>query len=149
MTNPHRNRVYCDEECSRKARNRRVREMGAANPMPPADYRELPSESAIVSRAQPIGPRSGVYFLVDSSLREVVYVGQTTNLFLRLGAHLSEGEISFDSCYWIPFRRRVLNDAEGHFIAALNPPLNKTLPRVTRSVASLLAEMKKKVANDD
>lgn len=62
---------------------------------------------------------TGVYFLVDGD--EIVYVGQTADLEVRIAMHLEAGLKRFDRAFWIELPADQLDAHEGAFIRALNP----------------------------
>lgn len=57
---------------------------------------------------------------------EIVYVGQTVNLPLRLTQHAKTKD--FDSYWSTPVHRSEMSSAEAAYIVALNPRLNTTIP---------------------
>jgi hypothetical protein len=63
-----------------------------------------------------------VYFLIKG--REVVYVGQSTNLISRIGTHLTEKAGEFNRVLYMFVPIPSLIDVETQFIRALNPRLN-------------------------
>jgi hypothetical protein len=67
---------------------------------------------------------AGVYFLCLGD--EVVYVGQSINIFARIGSHRADKV--FDRAYWIPVPQSNLNAVEGTFIDLLKPRLNGAGP---------------------
>jgi len=62
----------------------------------------------------------GVYFLIKD--REIVYVGQSVDVFLRVSQHRSIKE--FDSFSYIHVEREHLSAIERHFIDSFDPKLN-------------------------
>jgi hypothetical protein len=69
-----------------------------------------------------------VYFLTDSELR-IVYVGQTTDLPLRISNHRRDKR--FARVFYLPLERGELTLIERAFIVALLPVLNSSV-RFTR-----------------
>ena len=63
---------------------------------------------------------SGVYFLFSGN--ELVYIGQTRNLYHRLAAHIKEKQ--FDTFEFIEVDGIVLNSMEATLIDYFKPPLN-------------------------
>jgi hypothetical protein len=61
-----------------------------------------------------------VYFLMSGD--EVVYVGQTTNLYARIGGH-REDKV-WDRILFLPTPRKDLDATERHWIATLRPKYN-------------------------
>lgn len=83
-------------------------------------------ESAIVSAAQPINPgpsTCGIYFLVEDT--EIVYIGQSTDVFTRVLTHRREGYKAFDKCCWVPVPRDELDAVESALIALFKPRHNR------------------------
>lgn len=62
----------------------------------------------------------GVYFLFDKGV--LVYVGETDNLFRRIGQHIAEGKKQFDSFEIYPCADR--KRLEGFLIRTLSPKYN-------------------------
>lgn len=65
-----------------------------------------------------------VYFLCHEN--EVVYVGQSRNVLLRIQAHDDDPDKIFDRAYMIRIPESELLKVEGHFIHLLNPTYNRT-----------------------
>lgn len=63
-----------------------------------------------------------VYFLVSNG--SVVYVGQSTNLFMRINSH--KANKAFDRVLYLPCTKESLNTVEAAFIRNLKPVLNLT-----------------------
>jgi hypothetical protein len=63
---------------------------------------------------------AAVYFLIADG--EVVYVGQTVNLYARIGSH-REDKI-WDRVLFLPVPREDLDETERRWIARLNPKYN-------------------------
>lgn len=78
----------------------------------------------ILDAAIPIGTQIGVYFLIKDD--EVVYVGQSTEILRRIGAHKKDGK-DFDSFAFIECGKADLNRIETKYITALVPELNYSL----------------------
>lgn len=66
----------------------------------------------------------GIYFL--KKLDEIIYIGKTTTLFVRMAAH-DKGEADWDEVVFYPTEIRHLAALEKEMIAKYNPPLNKKL----------------------
>jgi hypothetical protein len=62
----------------------------------------------------------GVYFLIKND--EIVYVGQSVNIYIRIREHKS---FDFDKVFILPYDVEFLNDAEKYFIDKFSPVLNK------------------------
>jgi len=80
----------------------------------------LLNEEEIVAGKMDLPVRSGVYFLIRHF--EVVYVGQSINVFGRIGQHAASKE--FDSFSFIPAHPLELDVLESLYIHTLHPPLN-------------------------
>ncbi|MBN2118549.1 MAG: GIY-YIG nuclease family protein [Anaerolineales bacterium] len=65
-----------------------------------------------------------VYFLMHRD--RVVYVGRTSNLYLRIGNHLREKQGMFTGIQYIHCGQRESERLERRYIKKYNPPLNKT-----------------------
>lgn len=76
---------------------------------------------------QPAKKIVAIYFLWHKG--KVVYVGQTVNLFHRLGVHLS-GDKLFDEYSYLECDKSELNKLEAGYIVELNPVYNTSLPNV-------------------
>lgn len=77
----------------------------------------LPVEE-IIKGAIPFNIASGVYFLVQNE--EVVYVGQSVNIYLRITQH----GIKFDKYAFVPCPVNLLDRLESFYIHVLRPRLN-------------------------
>lgn len=78
----------------------------------------------ILDAAMPTGTGMGVYFLIKSN--EVVYVGQSVDVYGRLSKHKADGK-DFDSFAFIQCEKKMMNDLESIYISALVPYLNSAL----------------------
>lgn len=67
----------------------------------------------------------GIYFLIKEG--EVVYVGQTINMFLRIGEHASS-EKDYDEVVCVPVNEDELSFYENEYIASLKPKYNLMMP---------------------
>ncbi len=65
-----------------------------------------------------------IYFLMDGS--EIVYVGQSINIYSRLGGHFTTDK-KFDRFSWV-CTSRPLNEAEADYIIKFNPKYNVGFP---------------------
>jgi hypothetical protein len=65
---------------------------------------------------------SGVYFLCHND--EVVYIGQSVNVFSRVGSHA--GQKTFSYAFFVPVAKSDLTFVELSLIQALKPKYNKT-----------------------
>lgn len=74
----------------------------------------------IVKASLPFKKICGVYFLIKDG--SVVYVGQSVDIFSRLGSH--ENFLSFDSYAFIECVKCQLDLIESLYIHTLSPPLN-------------------------
>lgn len=103
----------------------------------------------ILSRAIAWYNKPCIYFLIKN--KEIVYVGQTTNLFNRLGHHQQKHintttkvmhsqikksrTIDFDSFSYIECDKNDLDRLEGFYIFALLPKLNRANTKYTEFVS--------------
>lgn len=83
--------------------------------VPPAPLRHIYHLQWVAAKT----PFPGVYFLVAHG--EVVYVGQSTNVYARIGAHTDK---FFQDVFWFPVPVSELDAVEGAFIRLLRPALN-------------------------
>ncbi len=81
----------------------------------------------------PVLLQAGVYFLIHKET--ITYVGQSSNIQLRMGQHRSDPTKVFDSYAWIPVKGRLNRlKVEAEYIAYIKTckqPINlqnKTLP---------------------
>lgn len=81
----------------------------------------------VLEAAVPMGQNCGVYFLIHK--RQVMYVGQSINIFNRLAKHVRSGSV-FDSYALISCRPYMLDYLEALYINAFFPPLNTSTPVV-------------------
>lgn len=90
------------------------------------DWRDEPERwrkaAIMLTFAVPIQPSPGVYFLTLG--REVVYVGQSTDVASRLAGHRSK---KYDRAVMIQLPREQLFEWEAVYIRLLRPPLNRML----------------------
>lgn len=78
----------------------------------------------VLDAAMPVGTAMGIYFLIKAN--EVVYVGQSVDVFKRLSRHKSDGK-DFDSFAFIQCEKHLLNDLESLYISAFVPFMNSSL----------------------
>jgi hypothetical protein len=76
----------------------------------------------IVRQATSIAHQCGIYFLVQSG--RVMYVGQSIHVARRIAEHASDTSHPFEAFHFVPVARELLDDTEGAYIAALQPPWN-------------------------
>lgn len=81
----------------------------------------LKTEKEIVEGKMPLESLSGVYFLIDDQ-DEVVYVGQSVNVFSRIAAHAQTKD--FRCVSYIPCSLSQLDALESHYINKFKPKLN-------------------------
>ena len=80
----------------------------------------LLSEAEIVSRSDPWGRVSGVYFLIQD--QKIVYVGQSLCIFSRIDQH--ERVKKFNRFAYIPCEKLLLDPLESLYIHYFRPSLN-------------------------
>lgn len=68
----------------------------------------------------------GIYFLLLRG--EVIYIGKTTTLFVRMAAH-DKGQIEFDTIWFMPLDPVDIDDYECEFIARYQPRENINLTK--------------------
>lgn len=72
----------------------------------------------------------GIYFLKRNGA--ILYVGKTTNFFVRMAAH-DKGNIPFDDVTFIPMNESDLDLFEREYILKFDPEYNSHLSKNTRS----------------
>lgn len=77
----------------------------------------------INNRAIPIKAVIGIYFLLSGS--EVIYIGQSINLIERIGNHLRNSNMSFDSYSFVEANESDLNELELKYIKKYRPRMNQ------------------------
>ena len=87
------------------------------------DNYKLPYPEHILKKAKPINSWGGVYFLIKES--DIVYVGQSVNVFSRLQQHMSEKD--FDKFTYLPLPKLYFDKVESFYIHMLRPKLNGKL----------------------
>lgn len=85
----------------------------------------------VLDAALPYGKGSGIYFLIKD--KEVIYVGQSTDVFHRMARHRRDNR-EFDSFAYIQCEKDQLDDLEAKYIAAFVPPLNLSLGRIPKGL---------------
>ena len=66
-----------------------------------------------------------IYFLIDDD--EIVYVGQSVNIYFRFMCHGISGKI-FNRISWIDIGDADLDETEADYIIKFNPKYNNSLP---------------------
>lgn len=84
------------------------------------DARGLLLDRAGVASLPRLAPGCGVYFLFSGD--EIVYVGQSVNVFARVAGHFVYK--SFDSFAFVPCRHDQRLALESHYIKLFSPALN-------------------------
>lgn len=95
---------------------------------PKKDFDTVPQELAMIAnslipiclQSSETAGMSGVYFLCHE--KKVVYVGQSKNVFGRVGAHL--GNKTFDCVWFVRVPQSDLDYVEGELIHVLKPKYN-------------------------
>lgn len=102
-----------------------VRKRGAPTPrkIPFYDPSKLLTEQQIVERSVKGKSVSAVYFLIRNG--RVVYVGQSVNVYARIGDHAVYKD--FDSYFILPMPQEMLVAEEAKYIHHFKPVENKTL----------------------
>ena len=77
----------------------------------------------------------GVYFLIKED--EVVYVGQSEDVPVRIRSHKHGGLIEFDHVYYLHVNPENLVEVEKHYIRLLKPKRNR------RSISQLFTKKQK------
>ena len=66
----------------------------------------------------------GVYFLFDGD--EMVYIGQSRDILLRLRVHEADATKPFDRWAYVDVPEKDLMDVEARYIRMFQPPYNRT-----------------------
>lgn len=88
----------------------------------PQDVSPLKSKAAILAAAREATLFPAVYFLIKDG--EIMYVGETTNIFWRIASHLLVRQ--FDSFSYIPCKKERLRKLEARYIQEFQPVWNYT-----------------------
>ena len=83
---------------------------------------DLVSRQELIRNKIPMLPTIGVYFLIEKD--EIVYVGQSVNVFARVSHHYQDGEKVFDSFCYISCEKEELNILESLYILIFQPRCN-------------------------
>jgi len=67
-------------------------------------------------------PSQGVYFLIQS--KEIVYIGQTTNILRRINSHIRKRKFHFDRYAFISLPKESLEATEKLYIKKFRPKYN-------------------------
>lgn len=87
---------------------------------------------------------SGIYFLCNDL--EVLYVGQSTNIYARIGQHIADDKKEFDKAFFILVPSDRLNDIEGALIKYLQPIYNGS--RKTKTIEPYFENIAKQILNN-
>lgn len=90
----------------------------------PAVNKNAPKELAHVC-VEEMHIGSGVYFLTEN--QNIVYVGQSKNIPLRIASHIADKQKKFDSVFYLKLPKNDLLDVESEWISSLRPKYNKTI----------------------
>lgn len=94
----------------------------------------LLSQETLIQQAKSNLSICGIYFLIKDN--EIVYIGQSTNIFARLSGH---GNKDFDSVTFVPCEKSELNIMESLYILAYRPKLNGMAGRNQDRISSPLS----------
>lgn len=86
------------------------------------DEMGLFDKSTIIRATRAITPICGIYFLTHE--KEIVYVGQSKDILLRLSLHMKQGTKEFTGFCVVEAPEERLNSLEAMYIAKFNPPCN-------------------------
>jgi hypothetical protein len=93
---------------------------------------EIPHDmEEVLEAAIPYRHGTGIYFLIKD--KEVVYVGQSTDVFHRMARHRRDSR-DFDSFAYIECEKEKLDELEAAYITAFVPLLNLSLGKMPKSV---------------
>ena len=82
----------------------------------------LPTAEEIAAASFDITVCQGIYFLLKRGA--VVYIGQSANVFTRIGQHMRDAVKLFDAVSYIPCEAALLDSMETLLINVYKPPLN-------------------------
>jgi len=85
----------------------------------------LKSKTEILKGATPINSLSGIYFLMSNN--EIVYVGQSKNIYARIHSHSTSKK--FDSVSWVLCDATERSAMETAYIMLYEPKLNGRIPQ--------------------
>lgn len=85
----------------------------------------------VLEAALPYRSGTGIYFLIKD--KEVIYVGQSLDVFHRMARHRRDSR-EFDSFAYIECEKERLDELESQYIAAFVPPLNLSLGRMPKGL---------------
>ena len=88
---------------------------------------KLPKEAVELLTKPSLPEASCVYFLMHQG--QCVYVGQTTNLRVRIADHYREAAKEFDGIFFLSVPNDLRLSSEREWIAKLNPKYNGTVGR--------------------
>lgn len=91
---------------------------------------ELLTRNEILTIVNNVSKQRGIYFLIY--LGEIVYIGQSENIFKRIAEHMKSKE--FDG-YAFEETNDNLNELEVDYILKLQPKLNSSLPSNSRFIS--------------
>jgi hypothetical protein len=103
-------------------------------PPPPKSYELLELDQIAAGAIVRQKRTPGIYFLLDEG--QVVYVGQSINLWARLYDHVCKGKMQFDRYFTLTCKRSELTPLESRYIRKFQPKYNK-MPRWDRSEVPL------------
>lgn len=84
-------------------------------------------EPRIIHSTEALSELRGVYFLLLGP--QIVYIGQATNVIVRIEIHQREGKKEFDRFFWVPVPdHENLTKVEAEYIWQFNPVYNEVLP---------------------
>lgn len=111
--------VARQKEYTEKAKKEAVRE--AVFQLPEILRQIISGAVVLYDITQMTGRMCGIYFLINDG--EIVYVGQSVNVFSRVSSHAQAGK-QFTSVKFLPCEPEKMNEIEGLLIRLLSPKLN-------------------------
>jgi predicted DNA-binding transcriptional regulator AlpA len=93
------------------------------------------SIEAVRAAAFPVKQVTGIYFLFDDD--ELVYIGQSSNIMQRVGAHLYEAVKGFNKVAYIAIERARLDEIEAAMIRKFRPPYNDLYPETLQRAGAI------------
>lgn len=100
----------------------------------------LKSKKEIIDDAKIFMPKCGIYFLLEDS--QIVYVGQSVNIYARIANHANENLKKFTHYSFIECDRKDLSELEALYIGYLAPKLNTVMPITKQQFIDLVEKIK-------
>lgn len=103
------------------------------------------TRKTIINAARSVDRICGIYFLI--AVGNIVYVGKSKDIILRLSNHMREGRKVFDSFCVLKCAPEELDTLEALYIAKLRPSLNTQRPALIQTEWKNAGRIPEKVSN--